>query len=189
MELHTDTNHNKMTAIIIVTYNVPDLILHQAKHLKHFCKDDYELIIVDNSTNQDAIDAIAYHAKELGCELIKTNSATLMGSDSHAFAANTAYHLIHSRNYYDRYFFLDHDCFPVKPFSVKEILQDKEIAGLGQTRKDKTYFWAGCVMFQHYTEFIDFSTNHEFGLDTGGNLYKVIDKYGKDRCTFFSEEY
>ena len=74
MELHTDTNHNKMTAIIIVTYNVPDLVLHQANHLKHFCKDDYELIIVDNSNNQDAIDAIAYHAKELGCELIKTNS-------------------------------------------------------------------------------------------------------------------
>jgi len=178
-----------MVAIIIVTYNVPDLIIHQAKHLQHFCKDNYELIVVDNSTNQNAIDAIKWHCDNLDVRLIKTNSSTVMGSDSHAFAANIAYHLIHSENFYTHYFFLDHDCFPIKPFSVVEILQDKEIAGLGQVRKGKHYFWAGCVMFPHYTEGIDFSTNHEYGLDTGGNLYKVIDKYGMDRCTFFSEEY
>jgi hypothetical protein len=36
---------------------------------------------------------------------------------------------------------------------------------------------------------IDFSCNSEFGLDTGGNLYKMIDKHGLDKCIFFDEAY
>jgi hypothetical protein len=65
------------------------------------------------------------------------------------------------------------------------------MAGLGQEKK-KTYFWAGCVMWDNRAiehSLIDFSTNQEFGLDTGGNLYKVIEQYGKDSCIFFDEQY
>ena len=36
---------------------------------------------------------------------------------------------------------------------------------------------------------VDFSTCSQYGLDTGGMLYKVIDKYGKDKCVFFNEAY
>jgi hypothetical protein len=35
---------------------------------------------------------------------------------------------------------------------------------------------------------IDFSVNHELGLDTGGNLYKIVEQ-AKDDIIFFNEIY
>ena len=38
-------------------------------------------------------------------------------------------------------------------------------------------------------DLVDFSTNSEFGLDTGGNLYLIIEKYEEISCIFFNESY
>lgn len=178
-----------MLGIVIITYNIPtDVFVLQLSCIKRFCKDWFEIIIVDNSSDKEKTQAIEYHSLKRRLKYIRTQTESV-GSDSHAFAANFAYNEL--RTNYDYFLFLDHDCIPVKEFSVEEILEDKVMAGLGQ-QKTKLYFWPGCVMWDNNTilrSLIDFSTNSKHGLDTGGELYKVIEEYGKERCVFFDEVY
>lgn len=181
----------KDTAIVIVCYNNADTIVRMHECIKQFCKDEYDIIIVDNSTKQEVTDAIVYRIRDLGCIYEKTNANSGDGSASHAFAANMAYWKY--KDSYEYFMFLDFDNFPIAPFSVKELLGEKVIAGMGQTKPSgKTYMWAGCVCFNNNKvdkNLIDFSTNGEFGLDTGGNLYKVIESVGLEQCKFFNEHY
>lgn len=174
---------NSKTAIVIITYNCHQIFLKQIERIKRHCKDDYQIIIVDNSTNLKAIDHIQYHAKNQGCNYIKCNASSTNGSGSHAFAANLSYVMF--KNEYSHFFYLDMDCFPVKDFSAIEILGEKQFAGIGQEKNNITYIWPGAFIMEK-SENVDFSPNHELGLDTGGNLYKIITK---ENTVFFNEYY
>lgn len=182
-------SENKL-CIIIITYNQSNLLRLQVECIRKFCKDKHDIIVVDNSTDKEAIENIFYHANDLGCQYLKTNASSKNGSGSHAFAANIAFEKF-GRNYqYVAY--LDHDLFPVKPFSAIEILDSKVMAGIGQLKNGKTYFWPGCLMFQSFVgtiNLIDFSPNSEFGLDTGGNLYKIYDSFPPTNFVHFNEAY
>lgn len=174
------------SAIAIVTYNNPDFLIRQIECIKKFCRDKHEIVVIDNSTDQQAILGLIHHSGEAGCKYIKTNATSHGGSDSHAFACNVGYDKI--KSHYDYIFFTDHDSFPIKPFSIPEVLDGHLMAGLGQ-QKSKTYFWAGCVMFNNKDidkSLIDFSCNHELELDTGGNLFRVCEAYP---CKYFNEVY
>lgn len=178
-----------MLGIFIITYNIPvEVFLLQIEAIRKFCKDDsYRIIIADNSSNEEMAEGIKYHATRLALKYVRTKASSVNSSDSHSWAANFIYQLYWRQFQYC--FFLDHDCIPVHDFSVSEILGEKVIAGLGQA-KDKTYFWPGCVMWNSdKAPVVDFSPNNEFGLDTGGNLYKVIDEFGESKCVFFDESY
>lgn len=177
--------------VFIIVYNLSsEIFLLQMAAIKKFCTDkDYEVIITDNSSNAEMAEDIRYHASILELTYIKTFSGG-MGSDSHAFASNFIFQKY--KEAFDVYFFLDHDCLPIKPFSCIEILSGGHaMAGIGQGA-EKTYVWPGCVMWNAQVVergLIDFSPSSIFHLDTGGNLYLVIDKYGKDSCIFFNEAY
>jgi hypothetical protein len=177
-----------MIAIIVVVYNVSNLISTQIDFIRRFCKDDkYHIIIIDNSNNQNISNQIKQQS--LSCIYHKIDSGT-NGSEGHAFACNYAYSVF--QNNYEYMFFLDHDIFPITNFSVKDILGDKVIGGPGQIRKTKIYLWPGCVMFNNNKiahNLISFSTNPSLGLDTGGMLYRVIETYGQNNCAFFDEHY
>lgn len=180
-----------MLGIVVVTYNIPiNVLLIQIQAIKKFSLDPYELILVDNSDNPEAIENIRYHTSiQPDIRYFKVDSIPSRGSDSHAFAANLAYSLV--REEYEYLFYLDHDCLPIKGFSVKEILEDKLLGGIGQ-EKGKKYFWPGCFMFNNAKvdkNLVNFSPNLEFGLDTGGNLYRLLEAYGPDSTVFFNEEY
>lgn len=169
--------------IVIITYNQPDLLPRQLDCLERFCKDEYRVIVVDNSTNLEARTAIKYHArKEI---YLRSKSSAANGSESHAFAANLSFSKF--KHDYDYLFWLDHDCFPIASFSVAEILGGKLGAGLLQ-EKHKTYFWPGCLMVDATKGMeIDFSVSP--GLDTGGGTHKLIDEFGIDSFVQFSECY
>lgn len=177
---------NKL-AIIIVVWNVHDLISTQLDLLKRFCKDDsFDIIVIDNSTNLSIAARVKKYVETAGCIYIKTNT-NLETSNSHAFACNHAYETYKLQ--YEYMLFLDHDNFPIKDFSVKNLLNDKVIGGVGQTRL-KTYLWAGCVALNNKIvdqNMVDFSTNPQFNLDTGGNLYQILEKYGLDSCVFLDQ--
>lgn len=168
--------------IIIIAYNEPDLIIKQIELTKRFCKDNHDLIIVDNSEKKEAIEAIKYHADLNNIMYMKTHAASVNGSSSHSFAANLAYEKF--MDSYQYFFYLDHDCFPVKPFSIVKTLNGKSMAGIGQ-QKSKLYYWPGCLMFVRSTRGIDFSPLP--GLDTGGSLYRFMEECGKDDLIFFNE--
>ena len=157
------------TIIIIITYNNADLINRQVQCIKKFCKDQFDIVIIDNSDKKDVIDAIQYYNSTLKCLYYKTQSAEKDSSKSHCFAANFAYNKY--KDLYKYFAFLDHDLFPVMDFSVEKILD---------------------LLFNNSKieqPLIDFSTNQEFELDTGGNLYKVIEKYNTEEFIFFNEQY
>jgi glycosyltransferase involved in cell wall biosynthesis len=171
-------------AIIIVSYNAPQLLIPQLDGLDRFCKDDFEVVVVDNSSDKEAANAIKYYC-EGRCKHIKTNAGSRGGSSSHSFAANLGYLKFGAD--YDYLAYLDHDLFPIRDFSVVEILGEKLIAGIGQ-EKEKTYFWPGCFMF-NANEVTDVDFSPSPGLDTGGGTWKLIEKHGKENCIFFGEEY
>lgn len=177
-------------SIIIIVYNLPsEVTILQVNAIRKFCKDDHEIFIIDNSTDKGFAEATRYHVGQLGVHYMKTNASSKNGSDSHSFAANFSFQRL--QNSAPILFYLDHDCIPIRDFSCSEMLEHKLMAGLGQQGK-KTYFWQGCCMLkvsEMDKELVDFRPNAEFKLDTGGNLYKLIEKYGEDNCVFFNEAY
>lgn len=173
--------------IFTIIYNIPtDIFLLQIETIRKFCKDeDYAIEVIDNSSDSTTAEGIEYHSGVLGLNYTKTNASSKNGSDSHAFSANTSWRLYKDR--YELFLYLDHDCFPIKPFSVEEELGEKYIAGIGQNVRHK-YFWPGCVMFKYFHD-VDFSPSHKLGLDTGAGLRKVIEYWGEENCIFFNESY
>jgi len=179
----------KSVGIIIVVFNISNLINTQLELIKRFCKDQFDIIVIDNSSDRSASHEIKKHVINQGCLYDNSTNRQYDFSQSHAAACNYAYGKFHHN--YEHMFFLDHDNFPLKDFSIKEILTNKIAGGLGQIRKDKTYFWPGCVMFNNNKiekSLIDFSTHAGFGLDTGGMLYRIIEKYNSDNYIFFDQK-
>lgn len=177
--------------IIIITYNIPaEVFLLQIAAIKKFCKDDFVIHVIDNSDNLEVAEHIRYHCSIHGIDYTKTFSGSKGSSDSHSFAANFAYQKF--KDQYRYFFFIDHDCIPVKEFSVVEALSGGHVAGgIGQN-KSKKYAWPGCFYLNNNAvdnDLVDFSPNSEFGLDTGGNLYKIIEEYGGEAFLDFNESY
>ena len=184
------TQSKSKVGVITITYNNPDLLIHQHRCVSRFLTDDHSLIVVDNSSDKQKADAIKYHAESLGLEYIRTSASSHGGSESHAFAANVAYMRYSGK--FDYLFFIDHDCFPVKEFSVAEILKGKKIAGIGQAKNGYTYMWPGCVMWSEILvnrSIVDFSVNQDLVLDTGGELRHIIDTCSADQVAYFDEVY
>lgn len=175
--------------IVIVTYNIPgEVFLLQVAALKKFCKDNFDILVVDNSSDPELAEHIRYHSSHLSLNYTKTFAGSKGSSDSHSFAANFAYQKF--KDEYSYFLFLDHDCIPVLEFSVIDTLAGGHVAaGIGQ-EKNKKYFWPGCLFLNVAAidkEIVDFSPSE--GLDTGGNLYKIIEKYSEEACIFFNESY
>lgn len=187
----TEEAQQKKVGIIIITYNISsEIFLLQIAALKKFCKDDFEIIVIDNSTDPELSEHIRYHASHNKLNYTKTFAGGKNSSDSHSFAANFAYQKF--KEQFPYFFFSDHDLIAVKDFSVIDTLNGGHVAaGIGQ-EKIKKYFWPGAFMLNNNAvdkEIVDFSPNSTYGLDTGGNLYKIIEKYGEEACIFFNESY
>lgn len=176
--------------IIVVVYNLNTRVfLLQMECIKKFCTDNnYTIEIIDNSTDNELSEAIKYHSSVMKLNYTRVRANNNDSSWSHSFAANFAYQRF--ENEYDIFFYLDHDCIPVKKFSIIEILRDYVIAGVEIGAHTK-YFWPGCLMFNNTLishNLVNFSPNGELRVDTGGELYKVIETHGRNKCLFFDEE-
>lgn len=176
------------TGICIIVFNLEARVfILQIESIKKFCKDDYVIEVVDNSTDQELSEAIKYHSKELEVRYRKTEPGNESPSRSHAFALNFAYQRLQDE--YDLLAFFDHDLIPVKPFSAVEILGDKIMAGVTQGKNAK-YLWPGCLFIENNLidkDLVRFDPNNELRLDTGGELYKLIEKYGADQIGWLDE--
>jgi len=167
--------------IVSIAFNSAELILKQLETFKS-CTDDYDFIIIDNS-NDDA--SIKYHAEINNCEYAKIHSHEGSPSLSHSFAADFAW--IRYKAQYDVLFFVDHDLFPIKPFSIFEMLGENNLMGLSQERKGVKYLWPGCLALRTSLDGVDFAPvkiRHQ-QLDTGGSLHRLL----KQPVRYLSEEY
>lgn len=180
-----------MVGIVIITYNLSsEIFILQVQAIRKFCKDDFIIEVVDNSSDLEKAKDIKYHAEQLGVGYVKTFASSNNSSDSHSFAANFSHQKF--KDQYEFLLYIDHDVIPVKEFSVVEILNGGHFAaGIGQGAKKK-YIWPGMFMVsleRINRDLVDFSPNSEFNLDTGGNLYKIIEQYGQENVIFFNESY
>lgn len=160
------------TGIIIITYNTSQLIDLQVKCIRKFCKDnEHDIIIVDNSDHSYHIQALYQYCRINKVKFQPFIPTTKDFSKSHAEAANWSYNRFKDK--YRYLFYLDHDCFPVKDFSVSEILEEQLITGIHQGTRT-SYLWPGCLFIRTSIGEVDFSCNSKLGLDTGGNTYKIV---------------
>lgn len=173
-----------MTGIVIITYNIETRVfILQVEAIKRFCPEAV-IEVFDNSTDFELSEAVKYYCRIYEINYRKTETTNLDPSRSHAFAANYAYQKL--RDDYDIICFFDHDLIPVKPFSPKDILGDNMIAGVTQGKKIK-YLWPGCLFINNCIidkDIVNFSV--KTGLDTGGELHNIIDRY-PDRVVYFNE--
>lgn len=176
--------------IAIITYNLDcRVFVLQVDSIKQLCLDETAIEVFDNSTDKEAAKAIKYHCDTRGIPYKRTKAGSKNSSDSHCFALKCAYEMMRDR--YDLFLFLDHDCIPVRKFSVIGELGLSLMAGIGQGVQKK-YLWVGCLMMNLSgidKNEIDMNYSHEYGLDSGGKLYKVIEKYGMENFKFFDEMY
>lgn len=177
------------TAAIIIAFNNADLIIKQKAALSKFLTDAHDVIVIDNSNNEQASAAIRYHAHRTGCAYVRHIATTHNHSHSHAQAAMHAVRTI-SPQHYSNMLLLDHDCFAVQPFSVPAVLDGKVMGGMLQVRGAVHYLWPGCLMWDAKAiavDEIDLLPDAAHGLDTGGGLHKLMQARGMDSFRLFDE--
>lgn len=173
--------------IVVITFNISTRVfILQMEAIKKFCQDDFVIEVVDNSNDEAMAEAIRHHAGVQEVNYTKVVSATQDPSLSHSFAANMAYKKFHP--FYDALLFLDHDCIPVKPFCVKEMLDGGLIAGM-LSGHALSYFWPGLFLISSQVDpsLVDFSPNPKLRYDTGGGLSILKDTYGDEKCRYVDE--
>lgn len=205
-------------AIATVAFHSPALASKLVQLVDRYCTDKtneilIDFILYDNATTEYSETISKYcevmyftqHSNKLNLRVMnkKTYSSPVQGLDvnnpsiSHALALNDIYQTLCAspESEYLSILFLDHDCFPIKPFSIHEMLSGVILAGVAQM-KSKLYPWAGCLAIDlvtinlcGLTNSIDFMVNEELGLDTGGELYKLIEEFENlDSFNFMSEK-
>ena len=183
----------RKVGMVTVAYNHPELIRWQLPLLDHFCTDgDYEVVVVDNSYERSSeIQHLAGARRYL-----KTDCDMRGTSQSHIHALVSSYEQL--RDDYDLLAYLDHDLFPVAPFSVESILDGYELAGvpLSGDPNRPAYdpalraLWAGFLLIRNrpeYHDLIDLNGNYAYGFDSGGNIYKLVEHVGHDRVRWIDQ--
>lgn len=171
-----------MTGLLVIVYNIHhELFLLQRKSIEKYCKGDYELVVIDNSSDSVMSDAIRHHSE--GLRYLKTN-IDADASHSHAYAANYSFNLFYHE--FDEFMYLDHDCIPYKDFSFESLINGKDAFGVEQGF-DVKYFWAGCVGWTKKIprELINFNPSLSNRTDTGGGFYRVLQKFA---CEYLEQK-
>lgn len=182
-------------AFVTLSFNVPDFMPWLFATVAKFCGEPYDFVVCDDST-----DATASERIKAWCEgraqfyrLPAPTPDAQVGSLRAVQAIQHAYEIVRDR--YDRLAFLDHDIFPIRPFTFESVTQGAEFAGTAQSafppRIDdpRRYFWPGLLFFQNRPEYrphIDLGGAPELGFDTGGGTWKMIERVGRDRCRFIA---
>jgi hypothetical protein len=166
--------------LVTFTYNNELLLPYQLKLLKKYLKDDFILVVADNSPLREKRDAIKHFCeKENVTYLSMPENPFNVGSNSHAICLNWI-----CRNYYPRYKpayigFIDHDIYPVAAHKLTDMLNRQPVYGHLQMRGGGWYLWAGYCFFnagQVNVKDLDFmpcDINGEHA-DTGGANWKIV---------------
>lgn len=178
-------------AIIIVNYNQGDLLNKQLHLIKKFCPEP-DRYVINNGSHPSEAEKIIYWANRHGAHVVNADCKDSDPSVAHGFGCNLGYQLYNGE--YDILFFLDHDMFMLKPFSLDHVMNGHAIGGLAQVRRGLKYYWPGLVILNlKYLDRkkIDFYPCEVKGvrLDTGGGLYHAIHMISEERQLDFAEKY
>jgi glycosyltransferase involved in cell wall biosynthesis len=167
--------------VLIFTFNRPELLERQVKCLKKHLLNDYEIVVIHDSRNDQYIEEFSKICSNLGLQYYYHKS--LEGktpSQYHSESIQWAYdNLIKNEYVEDIVMLLDHDMFLFKELDVMDYLGDYDIAGCEQSRGDIKYIWPGLCIFKTKSILpidFDFYPCNFFGqeLDTGGGTFQII---------------
>lgn len=113
--------------IYIIAFNNADLIFNQIFFLKRNLKDKYRLIIIDNSNNTSKSQEIENICTKNKTSYVKLPENRLKASHSHALSLNYTMKNIALQQKTKYIWFLDHDCFLIKPISIVNILKEQPL--------------------------------------------------------------
>jgi hypothetical protein len=182
---------NYGTDIYVIAYNNYDTLLLQYEKLTMYLEDEFNYIIIDNSSKKEVRKKIYEFCNEKHLGYISLPYQKIFKvSDSHALALNwTFQNLIKIR----RPFIvglIDHDIFPFRNYNIIKSLKNYPFYGVRHfavSSKNKNvwsentpefwYLWPGFVFFNYaliQNIRFDFMPMHRKDLffDTGGCLYK-----------------
>lgn len=182
--------------LLTIAFNESSLIEDQIILLKKFVIDPFDHVVVDNSTDRTARLAIK--------EICQTHGVGYAGvpltnpfqkSKSHAAAMHWAYYQLVRKSKARVVGFLDHDIFPLKPYSILDKIRNGIYGRVMYTYSPSGYLeeiiqespywvlWAGFCFFEKrllkgpFPWSFNFFSKHFPGgyfLDTGGGLWNKV---------------
>lgn len=175
-----------MSKVIVYTthYIKPEFIKLQYEQFKKYCKDNYELVIVNNGKDSELEDQIRETALSLGLRCIdfeKRKDVPLFSSQHHTVCLeNLLKNYIKKDDPQNLTVITDNDVFPFKSFSFLEIINGKKVGGMYQQRNyhgiEHEYVASIFMMFQNDVDMTDFSFHNGIG-DTGCGTFTLLKKY------------
>lgn len=185
--------------VIAQHYNNPLFIELQNKTFKYFLKDEYEFIIFNDASDKRLKNLIDQTCLNLGLKCFRVPPELHFQynhpSDRHADGLRYAMELI-GFNHDDIVMIVDSDVFLLKPFSIREYLQDNVIAGKVEARANSTnrirYISPILMMFNipklPEKNLIYFKGGTHYGLpcDNGAQMHYYLKKYPQLKIKFFN---
>jgi len=166
------------TLVLTVAFNKPNLIKQQYKLLKKYVQDDFEYVVIDNSTVSDASNTIQIFCKKnkIVYYRLLNNPAPEHPSQSHGYALNWSVKNL-LNNKVKNLAYLDHDIFPYKKYSFSSAIAKQPFYGVRQTKNKAWYLWPGfCIFNLDKVEIKKINFLPMPGLDTGGSMWPDIYK-------------
>jgi glycosyltransferase involved in cell wall biosynthesis len=167
--------------IILSTFNRPDLLPIQIKSLQKNLKNDFEILILHDSRDNQYVKEFQEICNEFKLKFY--HHVSYPGKDPsryHGECIQWAYDTIVKQECVnDITLILDHDMFLLEEFDIINFLGDFDISGRHQSRESVEYIWPGLIMFKYNSikdiKF-DFYPGVYFGqmLDTGGGTCAIL---------------
>ena len=157
-------------------YNKPEFVQLQYEHLKKWCTDDFEYVVINNGIDEDTAQKISSECNDIKQITIHQDNRQQYCSYDHIKCLEVVYkeHISKDTNSEIRVV-MDSDIFPFKEFSFYDIIQNHDMCGL--------YYDGGheycAAIFTAYSKKIDlegFEICGGFG-DSGSGTKNLISKY------------
>lgn len=181
--------------VILSAFNRVDLLPIQVKSIQKYLKNDFEIIVVHDSRDQEFVEEFQSICKSLNIKFYHHDSVFGKNpSQYHGESIQWAYEtIIKTDCVNDLVLIIDHDMFLIDDVDLVEYLGDYDISGCHQVRGSVEYIWSGLIMFKPQSikdiEF-DFLPGIYYGevLDTGGGTCSILKtesiKYKPTSCEY-----
>lgn len=180
--------------IFTYSYNRPDFIELQHKTFKKFLQDEYQFVVFNDARDPHLYKKIKETCKKLNIKCIKIPQEIharpyLQRGPGESYDNPSVrncnvvqYSLDHYGFYHDDIVvLLDSDMFLVKPFSIKQFMQNYDVAALPQSQGTEIrYLWIGLVFLNMATmpnkTTINFNCGkiNDLHVDTGGYTHYYL---------------
>ncbi|WP_027060236.1 hypothetical protein [Mesorhizobium loti] len=186
--------------VATVAFNRPDVIEWQIHLVRRYLAEHESYIVFDNSKKDAARDAIREICRRQHVPYVALPRNRLVVSRSHGQALNWIVRNFISKFRPGFFGFIDHDIFPMQPFSVRDQLNGKRV--YGSVRRDTPtpggwFLWPAFSFFDGslLQQRLDFAPSFKFHMDAGGSnwplLYRSIDpalvRFTENRLLRFGE--